>query len=108
MQPILKAPGSERLKLEHQELLSKFAFNFNLRRYTPLFSALSDAVSRDDAFMRETLKDVIKTDDYIARLWAIYEAGAYTRSHWSSTSATPGHTHELILVIRWTEELKLS
>jgi len=30
----LKAPGSKRLKLEHEKLLSDFAFKFNLRRYT--------------------------------------------------------------------------
>jgi len=33
MKPTLKAPGSERLKLEHEKLLSHFAFKFNLRRY---------------------------------------------------------------------------
>ena len=32
--PTLKAPGYERLKLEHGKLLSIFAFNFNLRRYS--------------------------------------------------------------------------
>ena len=36
------------------------------------------------------------------------KAGAYTRSRLSSTGATPGHGHELSLVIRWTEQLKLS
>ena len=30
----LKAPGSKRLKLKHDNLLSHFAFRFNLRRYT--------------------------------------------------------------------------
>jgi len=30
----LKAPGTKRLKLEHDARLSFFAFNFNLRRYT--------------------------------------------------------------------------
>jgi hypothetical protein len=34
MKPTLKAPGTKRLKLEHDVLLSSFAFNFNLRRYT--------------------------------------------------------------------------
>ena len=29
----LKPPGTRRLKLECDELLSSFAFNFNLRRY---------------------------------------------------------------------------
>jgi hypothetical protein len=33
IKPTLKAPGTERLKLECDELLSKCAFNFNLRRY---------------------------------------------------------------------------
>ena len=34
IKPMLKAPGTERLKLEYDELLSTFAFKFNLRRYT--------------------------------------------------------------------------
>jgi hypothetical protein len=34
LKPALKAPRSERLKPEHQELLSIFAFKSNLRRYT--------------------------------------------------------------------------
>ena len=34
MKPMLKAPGTKRLKLTYDELLSSFAFNFNLRRYT--------------------------------------------------------------------------
>jgi hypothetical protein len=33
MIPVLKPPGIERLKPEYDELLSKIAFNFNLRRY---------------------------------------------------------------------------
>ena len=33
MLPTLTAPGSKRLKLEHEKLLSNFAFNFKLRRY---------------------------------------------------------------------------
>jgi hypothetical protein len=32
--PTLNAPGPERLKLNYDELLSSFAFNFNLRRYS--------------------------------------------------------------------------
>jgi len=31
--PVLKAPGTKRLKLEHDELLSSVAFSFNLRCY---------------------------------------------------------------------------
>jgi len=33
LKPTLKAPGTKRLKVEFDELLSSFAFNFNLRRY---------------------------------------------------------------------------
>jgi hypothetical protein len=33
MKPTLKPPGTKRLKLIHDEPLSKFAFKFNLRRY---------------------------------------------------------------------------
>jgi hypothetical protein len=32
--PTLKAPGTKRSKLKHDYLLSSFAFNFILRRYT--------------------------------------------------------------------------
>jgi len=34
MKPTLKPPGSKRLKLEDEKLLSNFAFDFNLRCYT--------------------------------------------------------------------------
>jgi len=34
MKPTLKAPGTKRLKLKYNILLSSFAFNCNLRRYT--------------------------------------------------------------------------
>ena len=33
MKPVLKAPGTKRLKLKCDESLSNFAFKFNLRRY---------------------------------------------------------------------------
>jgi hypothetical protein len=33
IKPTLKAPGSKRLKLKLEELLSNFAFKFDLRRY---------------------------------------------------------------------------
>jgi len=32
----LKAPGTQRLKLKYDELLSSFAFNFNLSHYVAL------------------------------------------------------------------------
>ena len=33
IKPTLKAPGTKRLKLNNDKLLSNFAFKFNLRRY---------------------------------------------------------------------------
>ena len=33
IKPMLKAPGTKRLNLKHNELLSNAGFNFNLRRY---------------------------------------------------------------------------
>ena len=34
IKPTLKAPGTKRLKLKYDEVLSNFAFRFHLRRYT--------------------------------------------------------------------------
>ena len=34
MKPMMKPPGTKRLQLKYDSLLSNFAFNFNLRRYT--------------------------------------------------------------------------
>ena len=34
MKPVLKPPGTKRLKLNYGQPPSKLAFNFNLRRYT--------------------------------------------------------------------------
>jgi len=34
IKPTLKAPGTKRLKVKYDKPLSKFAFKFNLRRYT--------------------------------------------------------------------------
>jgi len=37
IKPTSKAPGSDRLQLKCDDLLSKFAFNFKLRRYNGFF-----------------------------------------------------------------------
>jgi len=34
IKPTLKAPGTERLKLKHEELLSHFGYKFKMRRYS--------------------------------------------------------------------------
>ena len=36
MNPMLKPPGTNLLKVNYDKLLSSLAFNFNLRRYTPV------------------------------------------------------------------------
>ena len=38
MKPVLKPPGSERLKPTSREVLSSFAFKFKLRRYNSGFN----------------------------------------------------------------------
>jgi hypothetical protein len=47
IKPMLKAPGTKRLKLEYDKLLSSFAFNFNLRRYTT--AAVREVAARHSA-----------------------------------------------------------
>jgi hypothetical protein len=42
IKPTLKAPGTKRLKLQCDELLSDFAFDFNLRRYIELLRQFMD------------------------------------------------------------------
>jgi hypothetical protein len=41
--PTLKAPGTRRLKLEFDELLSSFGFKFNLRRYIMIAASMHHA-----------------------------------------------------------------
>jgi len=62
MKPKLKPPGTKRLKLKCGILLSTSAFNFNLRRYS-----------------------LVHQDDRTYHLKKMSAAGAFTRSHFSST-----------------------
>jgi hypothetical protein len=41
MNSTVKAPGYKRLRQEHQNVLSNFAFNFNLRRYNVVFGYIA-------------------------------------------------------------------
>jgi len=66
IKPTLKAPGTKRLTLKYDELLSSCAFNFNLHRY--MTGAESGALPR---LRRLSLQGC--------------EAGAYTRSLFRST-----------------------
>jgi len=51
----LKAPGFKRLKVEHEKLVSIFAFNFNVRRY-------NKATSGAEATYMESWGDSIVAD----------------------------------------------
>jgi len=60
MRPALKAPGAEPLKPKCDELLSNFAFNCNLRRYTP--GALDAAVEAELLHARWAMLGVVGRD----------------------------------------------
>jgi len=47
MKPKLKAPGTKRLNLKYDELLSSFAFNCNLLRYTKGSATSSERIGRE-------------------------------------------------------------
>ena len=59
IKPTLKAPGTKRLKLESDELLSNFAFKFDMRRY-------------DEGGGRRELRDSVKWEplpDDVTRMY---------------------------------------
>jgi hypothetical protein len=68
MKPMLKAPGTKRLKEKNDELLLNFAFNSNLRRYTAVAHPWQQAQLR-----------------FVGGLGPRKAAGAYTRPLFSST-----------------------
>jgi hypothetical protein len=47
IKPTLKPPGTKRLKLEYGKLLSRFALNFNLRRYSVAWRDVGDPAPED-------------------------------------------------------------
>jgi hypothetical protein len=47
MKPMLKAPGTKRLKLYNDEPPSNVAFKFNSRRYTTAMGLLWNLATRD-------------------------------------------------------------
>jgi len=47
--PVLTAPGTKRLKLHYDELLSSFAFSFNLRCYSLAVDADGNVIVADRA-----------------------------------------------------------
>ena len=49
MKPVLKAPGTKRLKLKYNKLLSSLAFKFNLRRYSTASPCAGPTTGRTNA-----------------------------------------------------------
>jgi peroxiredoxin len=50
IKPTLKAPGTERLNLKYEQLVSSFCFKFKLRRYSEGVDTVA-CVSVNDAFV---------------------------------------------------------
>jgi hypothetical protein len=67
IKPTLKAPGSKRLKLKSEELLSSFAFNFNLRPYIMARVALATELP-PEVFEEEDPPDRTFEDNYVASM----------------------------------------
>ena len=78
--PMLKPPGTQHLKLKCDELLSRFAFKFNLRRYNQgrVMFFLGNKYGADLCDLALELPPVAGLNSRLA-------AGAYTRSDFSST-----------------------
>jgi hypothetical protein len=53
LKPTLKAPGTKRLKLDFDELLSSFAFKFNLRRYAKAIKNEVELAGMVEAHLRD-------------------------------------------------------
>ena len=78
IKPTVKAPGTKLLTLECIELLSSFALNSNLRRYNKV-----ELVKKHDAQIRRGIDHLDANPLHL--YGAIFLAGAYTRSLFSST-----------------------
>jgi hypothetical protein len=65
MKRALKAPGNERLKLECEGLLSKFAFNFNLRRFAEASGVAARPIEDLDAYARGLTSFVYRTNTFV-------------------------------------------
>ena len=60
IKPTLKAPGTKRLKLKYDELLSNVAFKFNLRRYIEELAAKAHDRAAESATMDADIKKLAK------------------------------------------------
>ena len=90
MKPKLKPPGSKRLKLQCDDLLSNFAFKFNLRRYieVPSFQAPDEALvvlMASPASLNSTSLPPTAPAAGFTRIWA--DSGSRARKNPEGTMA---------------------
>ena len=86
MDPIksmLKAPGTKRLKLEYDYLLSSSAFKCNLRRYNKAVAPKLELPGRRRHLLNVYARLEALVPDNLAANW--FQAGAYTRPLFSTT-----------------------
>jgi len=92
MKPKLKPPGTERLKLEYDGLLSDFGFNFILRRHNEdgkTFENVGgmwiEVAEMDADKMKHAEKNMGHASGIVVSKMKESEAGAYTRPLFGST-----------------------
>ena len=87
IEPKLKPPGSKRLELEYDGLLSNFGFKFNLRLYSLALDSCHRAVAaaRQDALENSRVDANAILGNMRIELKDAWAAGAYTHSHFRST-----------------------
>ena len=97
--PTLKAPITKRLKLKYDELLSSFAFNFNLRRYTMSTTRWLEHHSKRLAKVKGSLENQLKKYSTSTLPTSVtYSKGVKTRGG-ASLRALMDQTEELRLML---------
>ena len=81
---MLKAPETKRLKLKYDQPLQNFAFNFNFCYYIEVLLEHGADVDRPDKQGVTAVQTAAESGHHEC-LRLLLEAGAYTRSHFSST-----------------------
>ena len=115
IKPTLKAPGTKRLKLVYDGLLSSFAFKFKLRRYTVALAMhpnpdhnhvhAADVVQRTagglHSFPFQLNLSTLGTQSW-GKLGHVADETAQVELTYSSTRAPLGHIHGLSWVMLMT------
>jgi hypothetical protein len=106
IKPTLKPPGTKRLKLKYEKLVSSFGFNVNLRRYIKGKAAALDLqnIDTDMIIPKQFLKTIKRTGLGVA---AFYGRGLHSFTLELNLSNSRTHSG-LRWVTQWTEVLNLS